>query len=87
MMRLCPHWWTGTAHAEDFESPALMFEVVRREKCVICGKRRIYARVPEPHPTREKEELVAELQRPGWEFIVEEWLPYGSMGPPTEESA
>ena len=62
-----------------------MFEVVRREKCVVCGHRRVHARVPEPHPTRDKDEVVQQLQHRGCEFVVDEWLPYGSKGPQLEE--
>lgn len=83
---LCPHWWTEKLNAGDFGSGPIMFEIARREKCMVCGKRRIHARVPEPHPTREKEELVEKLQRPERELIVDEWLPYGSMGPPSGDS-
>lgn len=75
--RLCPHWyWPIPDYGAD-----LMCEVTRREKCRICGQHRIHARVPEPHPTRDKEEVLEELQKPGFEFVVEEWLPYGEKIP------
>lgn len=34
----------------------------------------------------DKEDLVERLQRPGYEFVVEEWKPYGTYGPPSGES-
>lgn len=80
---LCPHWWTEDPHAPR---DAIMFDVISCKKCLLCGKRRIHARVPEPHPTRDKGEVVADLQRPEHEFVVEEWLPYGSKMPDLEGS-
>lgn len=78
LQRLCPHWWTEDPHGVH---QPIMFKVDSWQKCMICGKRRVYARVPEPHPTRDKEDLIEDLQQPGCEFVIKEWLPYGSMGP------
>jgi len=76
--RICPHWWTETMHPDE---SAIMYDEVSREKCMICGKRRVYAKVPEPHPSRDKEQLLKQLQRPTHEVVVDEWLPYQSAGP------
>lgn len=75
--RLCPHWYRLVPDYGD----QIMMDVTKRERCMLCGKARIHAKVPEPHPSRDKEELKEELQRPGNEVVVEEWLPYGSKGP------
>lgn len=75
--KLCPHWyWPGPEYPE-----AVTYEVTKAERCRLCGKRRIHARVPEPHPTRDREDLLEKLQKPGNEFVVEEWLPYDARDP------
>lgn len=77
LINVCPHWWWPVP---DY-GHSLMMDVTKRERCRFCGKHRIHAKVPEPHPTRDKEELVEKLQEPGHEIVVEEWLPYGAKGP------
>ena len=73
LQRVCPHWWTE----KHYPGPGrVMYDVKKHEKCVICGKHRVYAKVPEPHPTRDKDDVVDDLQAPGHEFIVDEWVPY-----------
>lgn len=69
---LCPHWWWPVP---DYTGHVLM-EVTKSERCRICGKFRVHAKLREPHPSRDKDEHLEELQHPGHEFIVEEWLPY-----------
>jgi len=59
-----------------------MFEVERQEVCHLCRKVRLFAKVPEPHPTRDKEESLEKMQRPPeHELIVTEWIPYGETIP------
>lgn len=75
--RLCPHWYRTVPDYGD----QIMMDVTKQERCRVCGKRRVHARVPEPHPTRDKEDLKEKLQHPGYEVVIEEWLPAGSKGP------
>lgn len=79
---VCPHWYRLAPDYGD----QIMYEVTKRERCLICGKERVHAKVPEPHPTRDKQALVGRLQEPGYELIVDEWLPYGSKGPDAENA-
>ena len=77
LYRICPHWyWPVPDYGHH-----IMMDVTKRERCRICGKHRIHARISEPHPTRDKNEILNDLQQPGYELVVEEWLPYGSKGP------
>lgn len=73
LSRVCPHWYWPIPNYGN----TIMMEVTKRERCRICGKHRIHARVPEPHPTRDKQALLEEINRPGHELVVEEWVPYG----------
>lgn len=75
--RLCPHWYRTVP---DY-GHQIMMDVTKQERCRVCGKRRVHAKVPEPHPTRDKEDLKEKLQHPGYEVVIEEWLPAGSKGP------
>jgi len=70
---LCPHWYKTPPNTHD----AVMMDVVKRKQCRICGKHRIHAKVPKPHPSRNKQSLLRDLQQPGFELVVDEWLPYG----------
>lgn len=79
MTWLCPHWYDEVP--EVWHPEGMMFDVENVEKCRICGKRRMYVKVPEPHPGHDREELLDDLQQPRCEFIVEEWLPYNAKGP------
>jgi len=79
--RACPHWWRPIPSAGG----SIMMEMEKEEVCHLCGKIRVHAKVSEPHPTRDKQDLVDELQSPPhYEFIVTEWLPYGTFGPEGE---
>ena len=73
----CPHWYWPVPDYGDH----IMMEVTEREKCRICRKQRIHAKIPEPHPTRNKCDVLEKLQHPGHEVVVEEWLPYGEKLP------
>lgn len=75
--KLCPHWYWPIADV----LPNVMMEVTRRERCRFCGHERVHAKVPEPHSSRDREKVREDLQQPGYEVVVEEWLPYGSKGP------
>lgn len=77
LYRACPHWyWAVPNYGMDF-----MMDVESIERCKLCGKFKVHARVPEPHPGKDKGELVDAMNYPGYELIVDEWLPYGEMGP------
>lgn len=80
LMNVCPHWYWPMPDYVSY-SHSIMMEIEEIERCRICGKRRVHAKVPEPHPTRDKEQLRDDLQEPGFELVIEEWLPYGSKGP------
>jgi len=73
--RVCPHWWKPVP---DY-GHMIMCEVTRRETCRLCGLHRIHARVPDPHPSRDKEDVRAKLQQPGFEIVVEEWVPMADL--------
>jgi hypothetical protein len=66
--RICPHWYAET---HDYIEP-VMYEITKQERCRICGKYRTFARVPEPHPTRDKEQLKEQLESKG-SLVVDEW--------------
>ena len=73
----CPHWFKPVP---DY-GHHIMFDVTKSEQCRVCGTRRVHIKAPEPHPTRDKEDVKERLQHAGYEVVVEEWLPYGSKGP------
>jgi len=75
--KVCQHFWTATPEYGN----NIMMDVSKHEQCLICGKRKIHAKIPEPHPSRSKEELLNILQRDSHKLIVEEWLPHNSHGP------
>jgi len=70
--RLCPHWWREI----DPQWSPVTYVIERQERCRICGKVRTFARVPEPHPSRDKADVRERLEQHG-EFIITEWFPYG----------
>lgn len=70
---ICPHSFREVVSlARDIP---LRFEVNQRERCRFCGKERWHVEAIEPHPSRDKEQLVRELQWPGCEIVVEDWIP------------
>lgn len=75
--KLCPHWYKPVP---DYGA-AMLMDVTKRERCRICGHCRVHAKVLEPHPSRDKEQLESELQHPGYELVIEEWLPYDIKDP------
>lgn len=78
VQRLCPHSYRKTT---PFHMDGVMMEITGQYKCRLCGKMRTHVRIPEPHPTREKAATLDNLQDPGREVVVDEWLPYDARDP------
>lgn len=76
LYRVCPHWYAPFPNFGD----SIMMDVVKREQCRLCGKFRVHARVVEPHPTRDKAEIVEQAQEPGYELVVDEWISEAEAG-------